>query len=245
MNIDEVRAEIRRRVWRTLKESGVALPPFPVEGRIPNFRGTREAALLLSKLPEWVRAKTVKVNPDSPQRHVRELALREGKILVMPTPRIRRGFLILDPSRIPRTRIREASTIKGAFRHGILLPNLDDVEMRMPPIDLIVEGSVAIDMECNRLGKGEGYGDLEYALLLLLGKVSENTPVATTIHDLQLVERIPVKPHDLPVDIVVTPSRVKRCSKRPRPKGIVLESLTEEKVREIPLLREALRKYRW
>ena len=242
-SVDELRAAIRERVWRLLEERGVARPPFPVRGRIPNYAGAREAALLLAGLPEWRRARTVKVNPDSPQRYVRLQALREGKILVMPTPRIRRGFLLLDPSLIPREAYGRASTIRGAFRYGRLLDSLDIIESGLPPIDFIVEGSVAVDRRCNRLGKGEGYGDLEYALLYLLGKAGEETPVATTVHELQIVEEIPSKPHDLPLDIVVTPRRVYRCPRRERPRGLVLSSLSEEKVREIPILREALRRY--
>jgi 5-formyltetrahydrofolate cyclo-ligase len=34
----------------------------------------------------------------------------------MPTPRIRNGFLLLDPAKIPRRYLIEASTISGAFR---------------------------------------------------------------------------------------------------------------------------------
>ena len=243
-DIDGLRAMIRERVWRLLVERGEALPPFPVKGRIPNFRGAKEAAEKLAKTPEWHRARTLKVNPDSPQRHVRFRALTEGKLLVMPTPRIRRGFLVLDPKLIPTDKYREASTIRGAFRYGRLLPTLAKVEEELPEIDLIVEGSVAVDHECNRLGKGEGYGDLEYAILYLTGKAGEKTPVATTVSELQIVERIPPKPNDLPLDIVATPRRVFRCNtSHRRPKGLVLEALTLDKVKEIPLLREALNKY--
>ncbi|MCE4627664.1 MAG: 5-formyltetrahydrofolate cyclo-ligase, partial [Desulfurococcales archaeon] len=171
MDIDSVRARIRETIWRLLEEKGEARPPLPVRGRIPNFRGAEEAARRLASTEEWERARVVKVNPDSPQRPVRYLALSQGKMVVMPTPRIRRGFILLDPGTIPRRLLRRASTIRGAFSLGRLLPGLDDIERLMPRIDLIVEGSVAVDRECNRLGKGEGYGDLEYALLLLVGKV--------------------------------------------------------------------------
>ena len=242
MSTDRERALIRERVWRLLEERGAARPPYPVRGRIPNFRGAEEAARLLTGLPEWREARVVKVNPDSPQRPVRLSALRQGKILVMPTPRLRSGFLLLDPGLIPKREYLRASTIRGAFRYGRLLSSLEELEASLPKIDMIVEGSVAVDRSCNRLGKGEGYGDIEYALLYIIRKVGEETPVATTIHELQLVDKIPAKPHDLPLDIVVTPRRVYRCPRRERPKGIVVESLTREKLREIRLLREAYEK---
>jgi 5-formyltetrahydrofolate cyclo-ligase len=240
-NIDKIREEIRRKVWTLLRERGIARPPFPIEGRIPNFVGSEKAASRLASLEEWRRAQTLKVNPDSPQRPVRLLALRQGKILIMPTPRIRKGFLLLDPRSVPEGKEREASTIRGAFRYGTLLPNLKSIEFMIGHVDLIVEGSVAVDRQCNRLGKGEGYGDLEYAILYHLGKVDESTPIATTISDYQLVPSIPPKPNDLPLDIVVTPTRVLRCDNRSRrPRGLLPELLGRRKVEEIPILRELL-----
>ncbi|MBO8174351.1 MAG: 5-formyltetrahydrofolate cyclo-ligase [Thermococcus sp.] len=241
MNIDSLRADIRERIWRLLEESGEARPPKPVRGRIPNFRGAEIAAKRLFSLKEWKDAKVVKVNPDSPQRPIRLQALKEGKLLVMPTPRIKRGFLLLNPNLIPNNYYSFASTIKGAFKFGKLLPTLRDVEREIPKIDLIVEGSVAVDRNCNRLGKGEGYGDIEWAILSLLGKVDRRTPIATTVSELQIVDAIPKKPHDLPLDIIVTPKRVIRCNRHDKPFGIILESLTKEKVEEIPLLNELLK----
>ncbi len=245
MEPDEIirlRARIRNEIWSRLERERVALPPFPVKGRIPNFRGALEAARKLAGLPEWRDARTVKVNPDSPQRHVRLIALREGKMLIMPTPRLRSGFLLLDPESIPPRLHSRAATIRGAFKYGVPLKTLDDLS-RMPHIDFIVEGSVAVDRNCNRLGKGEGYGDIEYAILSSIEKVGCDTPIATTVSDLQIVESIPPMPHDVPVDIVVTPSRIIRCSNdcAKRPSGIVLDSLEERKIREIPLLKELLR----
>lgn len=81
-------------------EAGVTLPPKPCYGRIPNFKGVYEAALKASSLPEWASADVVFANPDSPQRHLRAMALRQGKLLIMATPRLRKGFLEVEPSRV-------------------------------------------------------------------------------------------------------------------------------------------------
>ncbi len=228
--------EIRERIWRLLEERGVAAFPRPVYGRIPNFVGAERAAERLFETPEWRRAKVVKVNPDAPQRPVRLRALQEGKILIMATPRMREGFLLLDPRVIPPRYYRDASTIRGAFRWGRRL-TLD--ELSRIKIDLIVTGSVAVDKSGGRLGKGEGYAELEYAVLRELGSVTEDTPVATTVHDLQVVDTVPREPYDLTVDIIATPTRLIRVEPRPpKPPGILWEHLPEEKLREIPLLRE-------
>jgi 5-formyltetrahydrofolate cyclo-ligase len=49
-----------------------------------------------------------------------------------------------------------ASTIRGAFQYG---KNVDAQDIPKP--DLIVEGSVGVDMRGHRLGKGHGYGNVE------------------------------------------------------------------------------------
>ncbi|RLG62234.1 5-formyltetrahydrofolate cyclo-ligase, partial [Candidatus Geothermarchaeota archaeon] len=108
--------EIRRYIWRLLEERDIAVFPRPVYGRIPNFRGADRAALRLLDIKEFVDASVVKVNPDSPQKHVRRLVLKMDKTLIMPTPRIKKGFLIVKPDNI--TDYEYASTIKGAFKYG-------------------------------------------------------------------------------------------------------------------------------
>ncbi|RLF03982.1 MAG: 5-formyltetrahydrofolate cyclo-ligase, partial [Thermoprotei archaeon] len=48
--------EIRMKVWRALMEKNVALPPFPIYGRIPNFKGADEAARRLRSIKEYIEA---------------------------------------------------------------------------------------------------------------------------------------------------------------------------------------------
>jgi len=185
-----------------MEERGIASFPRPVFQRIPNFIGAEKAAQNLRKLAEYETAKVVFCNPDSPQRHVREMALRDGKILVMATPRLRRGFLLLDPRVIPRDRIFEASSIRGAFKHGTF------IEPSEVKVDLFVVGSVAVSEDGGRLGKGTGYSDQEYCILKNAGGLASETAVVTTVHDLQIVERISGDEWDVPVDVIVTPTRV-------------------------------------
>jgi len=52
-------------------------------GRIPNFAGAEAAAERLREHPAWQAARTVKSNPDSPQRPVRQRALEDGKDLIV------------------------------------------------------------------------------------------------------------------------------------------------------------------
>jgi 5-formyltetrahydrofolate cyclo-ligase len=225
---------IRETVWSRLERSGVSAFPG-ARGRIPNFKGARDAARRLAETLEWRRAATIKCNPDAPQRPVRLLALQQGKVVYMAVPRLRtlRCFLRLDP-RLIRD-IASASTIAGAGRFG------RPVDPRgLPHIDMVVAGSVAVNRMGTRLGKGGGYSDLEYAIGRMVGVVDATTVVATTVHPLQIVEGpLPSTAHDVPLDLIVTPDeeiRPRRSQQKPR--GILPAHLPTDYRDHIPILRE-------
>ncbi|HEX6210832.1 MAG TPA: 5-formyltetrahydrofolate cyclo-ligase [Methylomirabilota bacterium] len=225
---------LRKRVWTLLERRGVGRFPLPLAGRIPNFAGAAEAADRLATLPEWRAARRLKCNPDAPQRAVRLRALQEGKDVYVAVPRLAaaRCFLHLDPRRLG-DRLAGAATIKGAAALGVpIAPH------QLPWIDLVVAGSVAVNRKGARVGKGGGYSDLEFALATELGAVDTRTTVVTTVHDLQVLgEAIPMTSHDVPIDLIVTPTRVIAC--RPvfdRPQRIEWDALTPEDVAAMPAL---------
>ena len=233
--MSHTKQDIRERVSQALETARVHRFPG-TRGRIPNFVGAEGAADRLCELAMWKRAKVLKCNPDSPQRPVRLRALKEGKLVYMAVPRLREleCFIELDPSRVGRN-IKQAASIQGAFRFG--RPVLPD-DMRK--IDLIVCGTVAVNLEGARIGKGGGYSDLEYGLAREAGLARQKTPIVTTVHDLQVLnDKLPVLAHDIPVDVIVTPTRVIQThTQLPKPKGIYWDYLTNEKIDEIPYLKQ-------
>ncbi len=228
----EEKRSIRERIWRELEASGAARFPGAF-GRIPNFAGAEEASLRLRETKLWKSAGVLKCNPDSPQQPVRRAALEEGKKVFMAVPRLRqeRCFIELDPARISDRDF--ASTIKGAFKIGHLVH-----AESLPEIDLVVAGSVAVNRDGARLGKGGGYSDLEFALAAQYGKIRAGIGIATTVHPLQLIEEpIPMTPHDIPVDIIATPEEIIKTDTRyKRPAGIQWELVSEAMLAEIPIL---------
>ena len=84
-----------------------------------------------------------------------------------------------------------------------------------------------------RLGKGGGFSDLEYGLLVEAGKIDEHTVVGTTVHPIQILrEHLMITAHDLPVDLVATPRAVidvERAYERPR--GILWDHLQPPQIR--------------
>ncbi len=229
MDVKEEKRRIREMVWERLEREGVALFPRPVRGRIPNFRGAERAAINLTLQPEWRSARVVFINPDSPQRYVRMLGLMQGKLVIMATPRLREGFLMLDPREIVPANYERAVTIRGAFKYG------RKVGLDLPKVDMKVTGSVAVDLEGGRLGKGHGFSDIEYGILGEVGAISDETPVATTVHELQIVDKVPREEHDMPVYLIATPERVIRTGARGKPR-ILWDELDERLLSEIPLL---------
>ena len=228
----ERKAEIRERIWNRLAEEGIARFPFPPNGRIPNFAGAAEAAALLFELPILAGAKRIKVNPDAPQRPVREGALRRGIVVYMPTPRLRAGFLCFNPAAIPESKFREAASLSRGARWATDVP-LDE----LPQLDALVVGSVAVSRAGGRCGKGEGYADLEYGILRSLGH--DPVPVVTTVHEVQIVPDLPREPTDLPLTVIVTPGEVIRVEPVLRPPaGIDWAQLTEADLDAMPVLRE-------
>jgi 5-formyltetrahydrofolate cyclo-ligase len=226
--------KVRQEIWKAMDREGVSRFPG-AEGRIPNFAGAKLAAERLAANRLWKRARVIKANPDSPQTHARRAALEEGKTLIMAVPRLRDAhpFRLLDPKRLSKQATREAATIKGMLRHGRVVA-VDD----LPEVDFVLCGSVAVNLSGARVGKGGGFSDLEYGILIDAGRIDEHTTVATTVHPIQIVrEHLMMTAHDLPVDLVATPRAAIEVERQyDRPRGILWDHLQPPQIREIPTL---------
>jgi 5-formyltetrahydrofolate cyclo-ligase len=215
--------DVRERVWQLLEDAGVARFPG-TRGRIPNFKGAEAAAERLAELPEWQASGVVKSNPDAPQLPVRRRARREGKTLYMAVPRLR------DDK--PFVRVDSDPTIKKAMTEGVPT-SVED----LGHVDLVVCGTVAVNREGVRVGKGGGFSDLELGLLTDAGLVDDSTTVVTTVHKLQLVdEPLPESEHDFRVDLVVTPDEVVRTGTGRHSPGVMWEHLDDAAIAAIPVL---------
>lgn len=234
---------IRKKMWDLMEARNYAMNPRPVHHRIPNFVGAPAAAAKLAELDAFRMANVVKVNPDSPQKQIRFLTLSGDKKLLTPQPRLRTGFFsVLESDFLKPETIREACTSVGVAKYGRAIGLDEKIK-----VDLIVLGSVAVNPQTGaRLGKGEGFAELEYGMLRYMGAIDDSTPVVTTIHDCQLVDDIPLEKlaiHDVPVDIICTPTRVIFTNTPiPKPQGIYWDKLSPEKLQQIRILRELKRR---
>ncbi|CAM4770879.1 unnamed protein product [Rotaria magnacalcarata] len=243
-NIKLFKARARQLIWDLMEMKTEVRFPLPVHGRIPNFRYCEVAAENVTSLECFKRARVIKINPSLAQESLRYLALVYNKVLLTPTPSLDSAlFYKLEPKFLRRHQLEWAATKAGAAELGtvIQLQALKQIH-----VDLIIVASVVVDpITGARIGKGKGYGDLEYAIMSQMGCVSNKTIIMTTCHESQLINDIPnhiMEQHDLPVDIVVTPKRyiyTKRSFQRP--KRVYWNKLDPDMMINIPVLQELKR----
>lgn len=227
---------IRAEVWQRLQMAGMGIGP--VVSMIPNFVGADVAAWRLAQHPAWATARAVKTNPDHAQTPIRIRALYEGRIVYTPVPYLTQDFpyLRLDPARLldKGISIELAATPQGFMAHGERL-EFEEIE----PLDFCVVGSVAVSCAGGRTGKGAGFADLETGIFRALGLVSDRTPIATTVHSLQLVPdgAVVIEAHDTPLDLIATETGLieTHCT-LPRPGGVDWPVVRPEQFETIPFL---------
>lgn len=227
---------VRSQVWESLSHSGTAMGP--TWSHIPNFIGADMAAWHLAQTEAWQAAKVVKCNPDPPQIPLRLRALYEGKILYAPVPYLTKEYpyLRIDPAELTRKGVsfELAATSEGYMMHG---ERIDFFEVE--PIDFAIVGSVAVSRQGGRTGKGAGFADLETGIFRELNIITPNTPMATTIHSLQLVDdaQVFMMPHDSPLDFVATEKElIITGNTDPRPKGVAWDFVQPDQFETIPFL---------
>ncbi|UCE19431.1 MAG: 5-formyltetrahydrofolate cyclo-ligase [Gemmatimonadota bacterium] len=194
--------DIRKRIWTYLEDKNLVTFPRPCHGRIPNFTGSDEAGERIRSVPEFKEARCIFCAPDRVLKRIREIVLEEGKILAVALPHMT-GFLQI----VERERIGQATSIKGFRRFGKVLET---------KIDLFVQGSVAVDLKGNRLGKGKGYGDQEWEHLRKRRLIGGNEKTLTVVHEKQILDDFSelMERWDKRIDYILTPERVIECVQR-------------------------------
>lgn len=117
--------------------------------------------------------------------------LHDGKVLLL--PRVEREGLHLHEVRDPARDLAPGTW-------GIREPIPDRCPLTGPEsVDFALIPGVAFDRRARRLGYGGGYYDR-----LLAGVLPEGVLLVSGAFEVQMVDEVPVGPHDVPVDAVVT-----------------------------------------
>lgn len=163
---------------------------------------SRQICRRFMELPRYTTAHTVMWYVDAGSevrtRHSLPEALRHGKRIVVPWCVVERHelelFLLEDMSEL----------VEGAYK--ILEPRpelrqLPGKTIRPDELDLVMVPGTAFDLRGGRMGQGKGYYDR------LLAKVRPDAQVVGLAFECQIFDEIPVEPHDVFMDLVLTEYR--------------------------------------
>lgn len=154
---------------------------------------------VLQALPALIAARTLLVTlpfrSEWDTRPLVEQALRAGKRVAL--PRVDRVARMLRLHAITDLGSDLVAGNLGIPEPRQTLPGVDPGE-----VDWVLVPGVAFDACGRRLGYGGGFYDR------LLPLLRPDAPRIAGAFDVQLVDEVPVGPHDLPVDAVVSPTRM-------------------------------------
>lgn len=231
---------IRQRIWDKL--AAVARPDTRFHMNfaevIPDFLGSDAAIDRVAALPAFATSRFAFITPDNSLVDLRRRMLEAGRVFVMSTYNILRGFLLIDPARVPKGAELHAAWLDGAEHYGQPI-SLEEIA-RMGVFDFMATGASAVSTDGIRFGKGHGYFDLEWGMFTDLGIAKEQTPVVAVVHDVQVVEdRLHASETDISVDLIATPTRLIEVTHRSRrPRGIRWDLVSPEQIAVTPPLKE-------
>jgi 5-formyltetrahydrofolate cyclo-ligase len=232
------KSSLRREVWNFMESSNVAAFPRPVYRRIPNFKEAVLACNAVAELPQFKAAQVVLIGPDRPQQNIRFTALEQGKTLLIPTSRLESSIFvkIVPPEDATKDQLNLCAATEGFKKHGVPVPLDEKIK-----VDLVIVGSVVVSSGGRRLGKGEGFADLEWAMMRSIEAVDADTTVVSCVHDSQVKEDLPTELFseiDLTVDIITTPKQTLPVREPlPKPAGLVWSKITPEKLEKVTVLK--------
>jgi 5-formyltetrahydrofolate cyclo-ligase len=153
-------------------------------------------------LPAYQAAKTVMFYVDAGSevrtRHLLPLALTHGKRIVVP-------YCIVETNTLELFLLEDMSElVEGAYK--ILEPKeelrtLPTKRVQAQELDLVMVPGTAFDPKGGRMGQGKGYYDR------LLANVRADAKLVALAYECQIFDAIPVSPHDVFMDVVLTETR--------------------------------------
>ncbi|KAH8369427.1 hypothetical protein KR009_010684 [Drosophila setifemur] len=237
--IEPTKRSLRVQTWKKIQEGKVGVGFNSIFNRIPAFVDADKAAGLLVNEEEFKKAQHIKVNIDRALHDFKEQALLADKAVYLPSTRASSALCL--KVHVPADATEEQK--KEAFRVQDIQKFRTEIGLDSGlKLDIVVIGSVVVSRDGYRIGRGNGFADLDIGLLIELGVITPETVIATIVHDLQVVDSLPLElfqKYDTPVDIIVTPTEVIRVAKRlPRPNGVFWELLSERRLKILPVLQQ-------
>ncbi|MCI0705804.1 MAG: 5-formyltetrahydrofolate cyclo-ligase [Planctomycetia bacterium] len=132
-------------------------------------------------------------------RHTLPEALASGKRIVVP-------WCVVETNELELFLLEDMSElIEGAYKILEPKPELRELptkKVKAEELDLVMVPGTAFDLRGARMGQGKGYYDR------LLATARPDAPLVALAFDCQIFDEIPVAPHDVFMDLVLTESRM-------------------------------------
>lgn len=234
---EPTKRSLRVQTWRKLQENKYGVGFNRIFNRIPDFVNSDKAALMLADTEEFKNATNIKIMIDRALHVAKFQALLANKNLYLPGTRDSKAlYLKVDvPPNATEEQKKEILNVQDVQNHRTEISL--DTKIKL---DMVVIGSVVVSRDGYRIGRGNGFNDLDIGLLTETGALTSETIIVTLVHDAQVVDNLPTnlfQKYDTPVDLIVTPTEVIHVDKRlPRPTGIFWELLSERRLKIIPVL---------
>lgn len=190
--------QLKRRARTLAREALGAVPPADAA------RWSQELCRRLTASAPWRAARTIMAYAPLPgEPDVTDAcrdAIRAGRTLTLPRIDWDGGTMI--PARVNSM---DAGLV--ARRHAVREPGPEAPAIDPATLDLVLVPGLAFDAQGQRLGRGGGYYD---RFLLALAARPAPLSVATigVAFEVQLIDRVPTRPEDVPVRMVVTERRM-------------------------------------
>ena len=165
---------------------------------------SQRARKLLESQSIWREAKTILFYAPLPE----ELdiwpmlldAVAAGKTALLPQFDAEQNYYVA-------CQIINAARDVQAGKFGIREPAAHCARITLKRLDLILVPGIAFDLHGHRLGRGRGFYDRLLSVL--------DGPTCGVAFDEQIVSRVPVEPHDIHLNYILTPTRW-HCESRSR-----------------------------
>lgn len=182
----------KRALRRQLLAARATLPAVELDGRGAGLRDVAAGLPLLISASGRRVAAYVSVGSEPGTQPLLDGLRRAGVAVLLPVL-TDRGALDWAPYQGPG--------LLRAGRHGLLEPTGPLLgEDAFSSADLVLVPALAVDRAGHRLGRGGGYYDRA------LGHVPDETPVLAVVYAEEVLDEVPVEPHDRPVGGALTPT---------------------------------------
>jgi 5-formyltetrahydrofolate cyclo-ligase len=247
---DDSRKLIWARVYQDLIRHAVPDSRFNFDflSFTPDFRGSAAAVDRVLALACYKEARTILITCDNSLERVRYQALEDGKKVLVGTYRLRRGFVLLDPTRIDDADLKLAACLDGLEKPGIgramSIAQLRDEGVH---VDMCAIGGLVFNQEGVMIHEGQALFEVQWALLHDIKVLANSTRVIAIAHTCQVVDETllgleqfsPSKSGEVQCDFVVTPDRVFEIEEAVKSaSGVNFEAVDPDALENIPPLQE-------